>query len=122
MRTPSAKEVRAMGLFRALGTMLALDVARPFQVSRLRRRVLRPSQRLTTLGGLLASHDAGLEAIVLKLRRQSRLLTATAFLDRSGRIFHLWHVIHRPFSISFMALVVVHITVALSVGVLQTFK
>jgi hypothetical protein len=50
------------------------------------------------------------------VRRQSRLCAAVAFLDRTERVFHLWHVIHRPFSISFLALILVHIGVALSVG------
>ena len=75
-----------MGLVRTLWTMLALDLARPIRVGRLRRRMLQPSQRIATLGGLLASHDRNLEAIISNLRRQSRLLAATAFLDRTARI------------------------------------
>ena len=43
-------------------------------------------------------------------------LNVPAFLSRTARIFHLWHVVHRPFSISFVALILVHICVALSVG------
>jgi len=117
LNVPPAQQIRAMSLVRALWLMLRTDFARPFQVSRLRRRVLRGSQFITTLGGLLASHDRSVESIVSIIRRQARLRTAAAFLERMERIFHLWHVIHRPFSISFVILIVVHITVALSVGV-----
>ncbi len=113
---PPPKEIRAMGLGRALWTMLRMDLTRPFYVSRLRRRVLHKSQRVTTLGGLLPSHNRALESMIGNVRRQSRLRAAMAFLDRTARVFHLWHVVHRPFSISFALLILVHIAVAVSVG------
>ena len=93
-----------------------MDVARPIRVGRLRRRLLGRVATVATLGGLLASHDPSLESIISDLRRQSRLLAATAFLDRTARIFYWWHVVHRPFSISFVALALAHIGVAISVG------
>jgi hypothetical protein len=113
---PSAERIQAMGLGRALWTMLRMDVARPFQMSRLRRRLLGGSQRVRSLGGLVASHDPAVESIVSAVRKQARLRTAMAFLDRTERVFHMWHVIHRPFSISFVALILIHIGVAISVG------
>jgi hypothetical protein len=82
----------------------------------LRRRLQSPAERISTLGGLLASRSAGVEAVLSLAARQSRLLVGAVFLDRTARVFHLWHVIHRPFSISFVALIAVHIGVALSVG------
>jgi hypothetical protein len=39
-----------------------------------------------------------------------------AFLERVQQVFHLWHVVHRPFSYSFVALVAIHITVVLLLG------
>jgi hypothetical protein len=116
MNLPSPQEIRAMSLIRALWIMLCADLSRPFRVSRLRRRSLRGSQFLTTVGGFLTSHNHDVETIVANVRRQSRLTTAIAFLERTERIFHLWHIVHRPFSISFVILVAVHIGVALSVG------
>lgn len=113
---PTPEQVRSMSLVRMLWTMLRMDLTRPFLVSRLRRRALGPAQKVETLGGLIASHDLKLEAIVSCVRRQSRLRAAVAFFDRTERIFYLWHVIHRPFSISFVILIAVHIGVALSVG------
>ena len=116
LKLPPVQEIRRMSLVRALWIMLRNDLARPFRVSRLRRHALRGAQFLTTAGGLLPSHDKDVETVVANLRRQSRLTAAVAFLDRTERIFHLWHVVHRPFSISFAILVAVHIGVALSVG------
>jgi hypothetical protein len=92
-----------------------MDIARPFLISRLRRRGLDPSQRIFSIGGFLTSHNHDVESMLENIQRQSRLRTAMAFLDRSERVFHLWHIIHRPFSISFVMLIIVHISVALSV-------
>jgi hypothetical protein len=57
-----------------------------------------------------------MEDVITSVRRQSRLNARMAFLDRAERIFHLWHVIHRPFSLSFVALVLIHIGVAAALG------
>jgi hypothetical protein len=116
LRVPTVSEVRSMNLFRAFCVMLALDIARPFRIGRLRRRLQSPAERISTLGGLLASRSAGVEAILAIAGRQSRLLAGAAFLDRTARVFYLWHVVHRPFSISFVVLISVHIGVAISVG------
>jgi hypothetical protein len=117
LEVPSPQTIRKMSLPALLFTMLRIDLARPLLVSRLRRRVLAGSQRVVTLGGLLASHNSGLERVVSLLRRQSRLRVAIAFLDRTERVFHLWHVVHRPFSITFVVVIAVHIAVALAMGI-----
>ncbi len=113
---PSPDEVRAMPLSEMLWTILRLDLARPILIARLRRRVLRGWGLITTLGGLLASHEAGLETVIIAVRRQAALRVKMAFLDRTGQIFHLWHVIHRPFSYSFAVLVMIHVAVVLMMG------
>jgi len=113
---PPADQIRGMGLIHILGIMLSRDLARPFLVAGLRRRVLTGGQMITTLGGLLPCHEKDVEAIISAVRRQSRLRNGMAFLDRSERVFHLWHVIHRPFSFTFVVLAFVHIGVVLSVG------
>lgn len=117
LKIPSAEEIHSMNLLHAWWIMLRLDLSRSFLVSRLRRRVLTGSQKWTTLGGLLSSHDETVESIVANVRRLAGLRTAAAFLHKTERVFHLWHVIHRPFSISFVVLVLIHVCVALSVGV-----
>lgn len=116
LEVPGAAEVRKLGLLHLLWAMGVKDLARPFRIARLRRRFLRGIEFLTTLGGLFASRHQDVEAIVSNVRRQSWLLTKMAFLDRTERIFHLWHVVHRPFSLSFIALVIIHVSVILILG------
>jgi len=43
-------------------------------------------------------------------------LVALSFLSKTHQVFHLWHVVHRPFSYSFAMLVCVHVGVAVSMG------
>jgi hypothetical protein len=116
LRVPTVKEAREMNLLHALFTMARMDLSRPFLISRLRRRELSGAERVLTLGGLRASHHREREAVLANVQRQARLSTAMAFLDRTERVFHFWHVIHRPFSISFVVLIAIHIGVAVSVG------
>lgn len=116
LQVPSAAEVRKLGLLPMFWTMAKKDLARPFRIARLRRRFLRGPETVATLGGLFASRHKDVELIVANVRRQSWLLTKTAFLDRTERVFHLWHVVHRPFSLSFIALVIVHVSVILFLG------
>lgn len=116
LRIPSPAEVRVMPLAAMLWAMLKMDLLRPFLVSRLRRRVLKGFERVTTLSGFLASRHQELEDIISRVREQSWLRAKMVFLDRVQRIFHLWHVIHRPFSYSFAALVTIHIAVVLLLG------
>jgi hypothetical protein len=116
LRVPSPEEVRGMSLVRFLLTILVLDLARPFRVSFLRRRVLRGVELIPTLGGLLPSGHEDLETVISSARRQSWLRAKMAFLERTRQVFHLWHVVHRPFSYTFAVLAVVHVTVVLLLG------
>lgn len=54
----------------------------------------------------LASHEMSLD-------QQSRMLDAT------HRVFRFWHVAHRPFAITALLAVVIHVAVVLAVGVVQ---
>jgi hypothetical protein len=116
LRLPTKDQVRSMLLPALLWRMISLDVARPFQIRRLRSRVLFGRDRITTLGGFLKSGHPDVEEVIRSVRAQARLTTKMVFLHRVERSFHLWHVIHRPFSVCFVVLVFVHIGVALSMG------
>jgi hypothetical protein len=116
LHLPSPEQVRAMPVFQALLRMVALDLARPFHVARLRARVLTGRALLLSLGGLLRSSNDELERIVNMARRKSSLSKRIAFLSRTQQVFHLWHVIHRPFSYSFLVLALIHIAVVTSLG------
>ncbi|HLK18660.1 MAG TPA: hypothetical protein VKT81_06880 [Bryobacteraceae bacterium] len=116
LKLPAPEDVEKLSILAALWMMARLDIARPFQVSRLRRRSLSGARIFLTLGGLLPSRQRDLEAVIKAIRKQSWLSTKMLFLKRVHEVFHLWHVIHRPFSYSFAVLVVAHITVAMLLG------
>lgn len=115
-RIPSVVRARNMPLYRALLLMIALDLLRPFQVARLRRRVLGFGGVLFSFGGLLRTDNEELEFVVQTARLKAALSKRIAFLSRTQQVFHLWHVVHRPFSYGFVVLALIHIAVALLLG------
>ena len=115
-RLPSREEVEQMSIITALWTILRLDLTRPFLVSRLRRKFLSPLGKLATVGGLLPSNHLELEGVISACRGQAWISAKMLFLSRIHGLFHLWHVVHRPFSYSFAVLVLIHIAVAVSLG------
>jgi hypothetical protein len=116
LAVPTREQVESLSLAGVLFGILRLDLLRPFRVAAARRSALPPRQRLLTLGGFLPSRNATLESLLRSLRREAWLLSKIAFLQRAGRIFHLWHVVHRPFSWSFAILVVAHVVLVLLMG------
>lgn len=116
LQLPSREQVDSLSLTGALAAIIRLDLARVLRTASLRRRFLSPFRTVFTLGGLLPSGNRDLEEAVGAIRMQSWLATKMLFLSRLHELFHLWHVVHRPFSYSFVVLVVVHITVAMLFG------
>lgn len=116
LAVPSKQEVEAMPVALAILLMMSCDLKRPFLVARIRRRALSGADMFTTLWGLRPSPEAGLEKVIDLARRRSWIATKISFLAKTHQLFHLWHVVHRPFSYSFAILVCVHVTVALLMG------
>jgi hypothetical protein len=117
-RVPTASEVAQMPMASALGCMVWLDLTRPFAVARLRRKTLTAWQTFLTLGGLFRTGNIELEKAVEIARTQAWLAKRLAFLSRAEKLFHLWHVVHKPFSYSFAVLAIVHIGVVWMLGYL----
>ncbi|MBI3671058.1 MAG: hypothetical protein HY237_14920 [Acidobacteria bacterium] len=115
---PTAQVVQHMSLLRALDAMIALDLGRPFRVAQMRRRALGLVGSLLTFGGLLRTGNPELERVVRTARQQAALSKRILFLSRSQQVFHLWHVVHRPFSYAFALLASIHILVVLLLGYL----
>ena len=113
---PDATTVSRLPMLVSLGYMVALDVARPFRVARLRGRALSGTQIFLTLGGLLASGNSELERVIRLAREQASLSKRLLFLARAQQVFHLWHVVHKPFSYSFAVLALLHIGVVFMLG------
>lgn len=116
LRVPSAEQALRMPLYRALLLMLWLDLARPFHIARLRTRVLTGGGIVLSLGGLLRTSNGELERVIAAARRKSSLSKRVGFLGRTQQVFHLWHVVHRPFSYSFAVLALLHIAVVMLLG------
>jgi hypothetical protein len=115
-RLPSPQRVNELPALVALVYMFALDLARPFHVARLRQRALGWGGAFSTLGGLLPSGHAEVEGVIHIAREQAALSKRILFLSRSQQVFHLWHVVHRPFSYSFAVLACIHVGVVLLLG------
>jgi hypothetical protein len=116
LKLPSREEVAKMSIGVALWSILRLDLARPLLVSRLRRKFLSPGGKLATVGGLLPSNHRELEGVISACRGWSWISAKMLFLTRILSLFHLWHVVHRPFSYSFAVLVLIHIGVVVLLG------
>ncbi len=113
---PSPERVRQLSMVSALGYMFALDVARGFRVARLRRHALDFGDKVKTLGGFLSTGNRDVERAVAAAREDAALTKRILFLKRSEQVFHLWHVVHKPFSYTFALLAMVHIGAVLMMG------
>ena len=116
LRLPSQQTVDRLPAAVALVHMFVLDLLRPFRIARLRRGALRGSEHMTTLGGLLPTRHRELERAIAVAREEAALSKRILFLSRTQQVFHLWHVVHKPFSYTFAVLVLVHIGVVLMMG------
>jgi hypothetical protein len=115
---PDVEMVRHKSAIGALFWMLSLDVARPFRVAALRRRMLGFGGVLLSIGGFLRSGNSDLEQVVRTVRQQASLSKRMVFLTRTQQVFQLWHVVHRPFSYAFVVLAILHIATAMMFGYL----
>jgi hypothetical protein len=116
LEMPSAAHIRRIGPLLAIGEMIALDVRRPFQVASLRRTGSGFGRKVLSAGGLLSSGNPDVELVVRLVRQKASFSKRVVFLDQSHRVFHLWHVIHRPFSYAFAVLAIFHIVVVMGLG------
>jgi hypothetical protein len=116
LRLPSPDKVRQLSIFSALGYMLALDFSRILRIAQVRRRALSFGEQVATLGGLRSSGRTDLERAISVARDEAALAKRILFLSRSQQVFHLWHVVHKPFSWSFAILALIHIIVVINLG------
>jgi len=118
LRLPSAERVNQLPLAVALVYMMVLDVTRVFRVAALRRKTLGLGEILSTLGGLRATGHRSVEQAISTARDEATLSKRILFLSRSQQVFHLWHVVHKPFSYTFAVLALAHIVVVGMMGYL----
>ena len=116
LKLPSAERVASLPMIAALTYMMALDVSRAFRVARLRRRALTMGETLSAFGGLLRTRHTELENAIAVAREEAATAKRIVFLARAQQVFHLWHVVHKPFSYSFAVLALTHIGVVVAMG------
>jgi hypothetical protein len=96
--------------------MLVHDIRRLFQVAALRRKVSGLGGKFMTAGGLFSSGNPEVERVIRLVKQKSAISKRVVYLDQARRVFHLWHVIHRPFSYAFAVLAIFHIAVVMGMG------
>lgn len=116
LRLPSAATVDRLPIVVAIIYMMILDVVRVFRVAKLRRHALHGSEYLSTLFGFFPTRNRALERAITTASEEAALSKRILFLSRSEKVFHLWHVIHKPFSYTFAVLAAIHIAVVMMMG------
>ncbi len=94
--------------------MMILDVVRVFRVARLRRHAR--AGFLQTFAGFLPTRNRELEKAIHAAAEEAALTKRILFLSRSQKVFHLWHVVHKPFSYAFAVLALIHIGLQFFLG------
>ena len=116
LRMPDANWVNRLPIFIALPYMMILDVVRVFGVARLRRHASSTGEVFTTLFGFFRTQNRELEKAINAAAEEAALSKRLLFLSRSQKVFHLWHVIHKPFSYAFAVLALLHIGLQFVLG------
>jgi hypothetical protein len=116
LRLPGPQTVAKLPVVVAIVYMMILDVVRVLRVARLRRHALSGMEVLTTIGGLFPTRHGDLERVIDTAKQGAALTKRILFLSRSEKVFHLWHVVHKPFSYTFAVLALVHIGLVMMMG------
>ena len=116
LRLPDAEFVKPLPTVIALVYMMILDVTRMFRVAGLRRHALDLGGHVKTLGGFLPTRNRELEKAIRAAAEEAALSKRILFLSRSQKVFHLWHVVHKPFSYAFAVLALLHIGLQFVLG------
>lgn len=95
---------------RTIVRMVQDDVQRWRVLAELKRELTRPRAGQATLKGTELRDTLRLAREEMKLTQQVRMLDATR------KVFGYWHVAHRPFAITALLAVLVHVVVAVWIG------
>ena len=116
LQLPTRQRVERLPMLVALVYMIVLDIVRVFRIAGLRRHALPFSHKIITLAGFLPTRYLDLERAIHLAREEAAIAKRVLFLSRSQQVFHLWHVVHKPFSYSFAVLALIHIVVVIMMG------
>jgi len=113
---PNASTVARLPIIVALIYMMILDLVRVFRVAALRRHSLSFGGYFPTLAGFLPTKNRELERAIHAAADEAALSKRILFLSLSQKVFHLWHVVHKPFSYAFAVLAILHIGLQFVLG------
>jgi hypothetical protein len=113
LKLPSPETVARLPILVAIVYMMVLDGIRVFRIARLRRHALSGSDYLASFGGFFPSRHRDIERAISMAREEATLSKRILFLSRTEKVFHLWHVVHKPFSYAFAMLALAHIVLAM---------
>ena len=114
LRMPNAQQAARLPIPIALVYMMILDVIRKFGVARLRRHA--SGESFATLFGFVPTKHRELEKAIQAAAEEAALSKRLLFLSRSQKVFHAWHIIHKPFSYAFAVLALLHIGLQFVLG------
>ena len=107
--TPEPTEQQ--GIIRTFARLLADDLLRARRKAELRKRWSSVAPAGQPLSRTELADAVSLASQEISLVQQARMLSAT------HRVFRFWHIAHRPFAITALVAVVIHIVVVIAVGV-----
>lgn len=116
LHVPTPEHVRQTPALIAVAQLFTLDILQRFRIAALRRCTNSAWANIYSLGGFFSSGTPEVEGIVRIVRHKAALSRRIVFLDRTHSVFHLWHVVHRPFSYAFAVLALMHIFVVIGFG------
>lgn len=93
--------------FRAIAASIGHGIALPYRTRRVRRYLT--ARKKDVPRALIGD-------IVRMTREKALLKRKIAVLNTMRRIFHLWHVIHRPFAYIMVAIMILHVVVTVALG------
>lgn len=98
-------------LLRILGRMVADDVLRSRRTAEIKHRWAAVAPAGQPLSKSALAEVVEMAKTEMSLQQQARMLEAT------HRVFRFWHIAHRPFAITALIAVVLHVAVVYAVGV-----
>jgi hypothetical protein len=98
---------RTEGPLQSLFVLMFLDVMRPFRRWGLARKLRR-------LNRDVPPHVV--RAIVTLANRKALLMRRRKLLRTMNAVFHLWHVVHKPFAYVMILIMIVHVAVVTAMG------
>lgn len=93
--------------FNALLTILKSDLARPFKLRKLKKRISRQNQNIPA---------EKLHALISTINKKALLTRKITLLSSIQPLFHYWHVAHKPFAYVMVIIMFLHIGVTLLFG------